>query len=87
MATINSDTVQQNAGGKHGTKRTQESGPETITISLPALRAILLGIFDDGDWDGSPWATDDPHTNNANEQRLRFADEFERRLRQLPARG
>lgn len=83
---------------------TQSSGlpeppatPETIRISLSALRAVVLGLIDDGDEANSlqksqgvsrvPWFF---YLNPAPadiEMRLRFCDELERRLRQLPARG
>ena len=63
--------------------------PETIHISLPALRAVILGVIDDGDplLTGLPWQIDRPMPDIANDARLRFCDEIERRLRQLPARG
>lgn len=66
--------------------------PETVTISLPALRATILSIIDDGDKEGlncdcrELWPLWHPFSDCANDARMRFCDELERRLRQLPAR-
>lgn len=68
---------------------------KTTAISLPALRAVLMATFDDGDPTRriaglsrcEPWELDHAFPDVANDCRMRFADELERRLRQLLARG
>lgn len=56
--------------------------PESIHISLPALRAVVLAAIDAGYY--LIYHADETLANN---QRLCLADEIERRLRQLPTWG
>lgn len=68
------------------------AAPETIRISPPALRALLFEALDDGDVPGgSDWLFYHWNTEIANDQRERFVDivceKYQKRLRQLPARG
>ena len=70
------------------------AAPETVTISLPVLRSVILAVIDDGCTRNSgekhPWELDDTTAEEldiTNQQRLRFASAVCDRLRQLPARG
>lgn len=68
------------------------AAPETIHISLPALRSVILAVIDDGDpattlnpsvLPALPWGTDHPFQDVANDARERLCDEIECRLRKL----
>lgn len=63
--------------------------PETIRISLPALRAVVLGVIDERRWRfySHLWANDDTAETEAVEHCEQFVDLICERLRQLPARG
>lgn len=46
------------------------------------LREVLLTVIDDGD-NGTPWGLDHPFESIADEQRVRFCDRVQERLRDL----